>query len=260
MGRIEALFHRDCCNRLPIFADPVSAKHGKDSNNSYQQVAWKGLSASGPIALSTSDESPMSPTTVDVTIPEEAEILLVEDDREVAALYATWLEATHTVRTAADGVEALETADDAVDIVLLDRQLPKLSGTEVLTTIRERDLPCQVIVVSGAEPDFDLVSMEFDGYLVKPVTKGELRGAVEQTIAQANYGKKLQEFHALAQTRNVLDEEKTAAERESSEEYAGLEARLADVGRQLDAIAETVEYAAEATDTTTPDDEPGRDA
>jgi DNA-binding response OmpR family regulator len=202
----------------------------------------------------------MSSTTADVTIPEEAEILLVEDDRELAGLYAAWLEGTHTVRTAVDGVEALETVDDAVDIVLLDRQLPKLSGTEVLTTIRERDLSCQVVIVSGAEPDFDLIRMEFDGYLVKPVTKEELRSAVEQTIAQASYGEKLQEFHALAQTRNVLDEEKTAAERESSEEYAALEARLADVGRQLDAIAETIENAAETTDTTPPDDELDRDA
>ena len=149
----------------------------------------------------------MSPTTTDVTIPEEAEILLVEDDRELAALYAAWLEGIHTVRTAADGVEALETVDDTVDIVLLDRQLPKLSGTEVLTTIRERDLSCRVVIVSGAEPDFDLIRMEFDGYLVKPVTKEELRSAVEQTIAQASYGEKLQEFHALVQTRNVLDEE-----------------------------------------------------
>ena len=202
----------------------------------------------------------MSPTTTDVTIPEEAEILLVEDDRELAALYAAWLEGIHTVRTAADGVEALETVDDTVDIVLLDRQLPKLSGTEVLTTIRERDLSCQVVIVSGAEPDFDLIRMEFDGYLVKPVTKEELRSAVEQTIAQASYGEKLQEFHALVQTRNVLDEEKTAAERESSEEYAALEARLADVSRQLDAIAETIENAAETTDTTPPDDESDRDA
>ena len=149
----------------------------------------------------------MSSTTADVTIPEEAEILLVEDDRELVALYAAWLEGTHTVRTAVDGVEALEMVDDAVDIVLLDRQLPKLSGTEVLTTIRERDLSCQVVVVSGVEPDFDLIRMEFDGYLVKPVTKEELRSAVEQTIAQASYGEKLQEFHALVQTRNVLDEE-----------------------------------------------------
>jgi DNA-binding response OmpR family regulator len=198
----------------------------------------------------------MSSPTSDVTIPDEAEILLVEDDQELAALYAAWLEETHTVRTATDGVEALEIVDDEIDIVLLDRQFPKLSGKEVLSTIRERDLSCQVMVVSGVEPDFDLVSMEFDGYLVKPVTREELRNAVEQIIAQASYSKKLQEFYSLAQKRNVLDEEKTMDERELSEEYAELEARLGDVSRQLDDIAETVEDASEETDTTTPDSEP----
>jgi len=198
----------------------------------------------------------MSSPASDVTIPDEAEILLVEDDQKLAALYAAWLEETHTVRTVMDGVEALEIVDDEIDIVLLDRQLPKLSGKEVLSTIRGRDLSCQVVVVSGVEPGFDLVSMEFDGYLVKPVTKEELRTAVEQTIAQASYSKKLQEFHSLAQKRNVLDEGKTMAERESSEEYAKLEARLGDVSRQLDDIAETVEDASEETDTTTPDSDP----
>ena len=198
----------------------------------------------------------MSATTTDVTIPDEAEILLVEDDRELAALYAAWLEETHTVRTAVDGSEALEMVDEEVDIVLLDRQLPKLSGKEVLSTIRERELFCQVVIVSGVKPDFDLVSMEFDGYLVKPVTKEELWNAVEQTIAQASYRRKLQEFYTLAQKQNVLDEEKTVDERESSEEYAELEARLADVSQQLDDIAETVDDTAEATGSTTPNGKP----
>jgi DNA-binding response OmpR family regulator len=205
---------------------------------------------------STSDEPPMSATTSDATIPDEAEILLVEDDQELAALYAQWLEGTYTVRTVADGIAALEVVDDEVDVVLLDRQLPKLSGTEVLSTVRERDLSCQVVVVSGVEPDFDLVSMEFDGYLVKPVTEEELRNAVERTLARASYSKKLQEFHSLVQKRHVLDEEKTMAERESSEEYAELEARLDDVSRQLDDIAATVADPSEETEATTPDSEP----
>ena len=110
--------------------------------------------------------------------------------------------------------------------------------------------------MSGVEPDFDLVSMEFDGYLVKPVTEEELRNAVERTLARASYNKKLQEFHSLVQKRHVLDEEKTMAERESSEEYAELEARLDDVSRQLDDIAATVADPSEETEATTPDSEP----
>lgn len=185
----------------------------------------------------------MPKTISDKTNTDEATVLVVEDEQDIATLYGDWLQDKYTVYTAADGEEALTKIDAEIDVVLLDRQLPKLSGKEVLDTIRDRDLPCQVIIVSGVEPDFDLISMEFDGYLVKPVSKEEIRTAVRQTLTQSSYDEKLQEFYALSQKRSVLEDQKTEAELETSEEYAELEARLKEVTEHLDTIAETVENA-----------------
>ncbi|MDN4015335.1 response regulator, partial [Chryseobacterium gambrini] len=80
-------------------------------------------------------------------------------------------------------------------VVVLDRQLPGMEGGEVLEALRERGFDCQVIVASGVKPDLDLVRMEFDAYLVKPVSKDELRAAVRHALTRASYDDKLREFY-----------------------------------------------------------------
>ena len=65
----------------------------------------------------------------------DATVLVVDDEEAVADAYTAQLEGEYETRTAYSGKEALETVDDGVDIVLLDRRMPGRSGDEVL----ERD-------------------------------------------------------------------------------------------------------------------------
>jgi len=61
-----------------------------------------------------------------------ARILIVDDDVDVAETYASQLRDGYSVETVYDGAAALDALSPDVDIVLLDRQMPKLSGSEVL--------------------------------------------------------------------------------------------------------------------------------
>lgn len=193
-------------------------------------------------------------TTLGTTL-DEASVLVVEDDRDLAALYTVWLADTNTLQTATNGRETLELLDSGIDVVLLDRQLPTLSGEELLEIIRERDLPCRVIMASGVEPDFDLLDMEFDGYLVKPVTRDEVRTAVRRMLTEAMCDEKLREFRALSKKRTLLEERTTGYDRETNAEYAELETRLAEAGEQFDASVDAVGGVTETTDSTNIDDE-----
>ncbi|MFP9190513.1 response regulator transcription factor [Natronosalvus vescus] len=161
-------------------------------------------------------------------------VLIVEDEPDLATLYATWLEDRATVETAYSGTEALDAINGTVDIVLLDRRMPGLSGDTVLETIRERQLDCRVAMVTAVEPDFDIIGMGFDDYLVKPVSKSELLGTIDQLELRSTYDQQLQEFFALASKKALLDAEKTDAERKSSQEYAKLEDRLAVLRANVD--------------------------
>ncbi|ELY72485.1 response regulator [Natrinema pallidum] len=154
-------------------------------------------------------------------------VLIVEDEPDLADLYAAWLEDDCDVETVYDGNDALDAIDGSVDVVLLDRRMPGLSGDTVLDTIRERGLDCRVAMVTAVEPDFDIIRLGFDDYLVKPVSKGELVDIIDQLQLRASYNEKLQEFFALASKKALLDDQKTDAQRKSSQEYAELRDRLA---------------------------------
>jgi DNA-binding response OmpR family regulator len=168
--------------------------------------------------------------------PEHADpvVLVVEDEPDLAELYTAWLSEHCTVRTAYDGEEALRQIDGAIDIVLLDRRMPGLSGDEVLDTIRERDIDSRVAMVTAVEPDFDIVEMGFDDYLVKPVSATDLLDTVDQLLLRSTYDEQLQELFALASKKAILDSQKTEAELRASEEYARLEDRLAVLRAQID--------------------------
>jgi DNA-binding response OmpR family regulator len=80
-----------------------------------------------------------------------AKILIIDDDgivRDALAVFLT--RAGHDVAAAADGANGLLLfRNDRPDLVVLDRDLPALSGSEVLAGIRALDRKAAVIVLTG---------------------------------------------------------------------------------------------------------------
>ena len=161
-------------------------------------------------------------------------VLVVEDERDLSDLYRTWLGKTYRVRTARDGRAALDELDDEVDVVLLDRRMPDLSGDEVLDRIRERNLDCRIAMVTAVEPDTDIVDMAFDDYLVKPVSEEELVRTVENLRIRDEYGDGVKRLFSLASKKALLESEKDMLELESSSDYQRLCSDLGDLRADLD--------------------------
>lgn len=161
-------------------------------------------------------------------------VLIVEDERNLADLYAEWLRDAYTVKTAYGGEAALDLLDESVDVVLLDRRMPGLSGDEVLAVIRDRSLRTRVAIVSAANPEFDVIEMGFDAYVVKPVSKDELHDVVETMLSRAAYAERVQELFRLMETKAVLEAEKSAAELASNGAYEELEKRIATLENEVE--------------------------
>jgi CheY-like chemotaxis protein len=103
-------------------------------------------------------------------------ILVVDDNRDAAETLARLLALTgNTLRTAADGAEAIAAAAEfAPDVILLDIGLPKLDGYEVARRLREKPTtkPLVIVAVTGWGQDQDRQKAKaagFDGHLVKPL-------------------------------------------------------------------------------------------
>jgi DNA-binding response OmpR family regulator len=152
-------------------------------------------------------------------------VLVVDDEEEVADVYALRLRGEYDTRVAYGGQEALEKVDDDVDVVLLDRRMPDISGDGVLDNVRADDLDCRVVMVTAVDPDVDIIEMPFDDYLCKPVDKDTLLSAIEQQLESQAYDEGLTEYMSVAAKLGVLEAEKPTAELQDSDEYQDLKAR-----------------------------------
>jgi len=99
-------------------------------------------------------------------------ILLVEDHEDTRQIFPMILKQKgHFVETAATGEEALALAGSHVfDIVISDLGLPDLSGTDLMSTLRER-YSLRGVAVSGYGMEEDIrrsKSAGFDYHLTKP--------------------------------------------------------------------------------------------
>jgi DNA-binding response OmpR family regulator len=170
-------------------------------------------------------------------------VLVVEDEPDLADLYAAWLDDEYRVRTAYGGQEALDQLDevgDDVAAILLDRRMPGLSGDEVLSAVRERGIDCRVAMVTAVEPDFDILKMGFDDYLVKPVTSDTLKEMVVGLLQRGEYDTEMQELFSLTSKKAMLETEKSATELADNDEYQRLTERISELRSQADQSLEAV--------------------
>lgn len=102
-------------------------------------------------------------------------ILYVEDEPEIRVNITEYLESYFgTVHVAKDGKEALEAYNNHhPDVLLLDINLPYLSGLEVATKVREKDQSVKIIMLTAhTEKDKLLTAtgLKLTKYLVKPIS------------------------------------------------------------------------------------------
>lgn len=172
--------------------------------------------------LTNRDSLNLDMTATDPGDTPEAVVLVVEDNTSLRALFEQWLTPVYDVLTAATGDGALDLVSASVDVVLLDRNLPELSGDDVLGRIRARGLDCKVAMVTAVDPSTAIVDMDFDEYLVKPVDRPELLRTVEALTARYDYAEMVNRYFELTAKLGVLETTHTAAVLEADENYRQL--------------------------------------
>ena len=173
--------------------------------------------------------------------PNDATVLVVDDEPMVVDSFALQLERWYTVRRAYGGEEALSVVDGDVDVVLLDRRMPDRSGDAVLRELRERGVEVQVVMVTAVDADFDVLPMPFDGYVEKPVAGDDLHEAVEKQLAVRRYDERVSEFFATTDKLAALEADKPAGALEANEEYRQLKERHETLEAELGTLFETVD-------------------
>ena len=120
-------------------------------------------------------------------------VLIVDDSESNRYVLATWLRrAGYDVLEAATGTEALRIfGDGLLDLVVLDINLPDMSGYQVCEAIkanlRPRAVPVLHVSATATEPQDRSEGLRrgADGYLVEPVEREELLASVEALLRGA---------------------------------------------------------------------------
>ncbi|MEV6969467.1 response regulator transcription factor [Hamadaea sp. NPDC051192] len=111
-------------------------------------------------------------------------ILVVEDERLLAEAIAEWLrDDAHAVDVALDGEAALDRLGvNDYDVVVLDRDLPKVHGDDVCREVVASESAARVLMLTAAAEIGDRVnglSLGADDYLPKPFAFAELAARVQ---------------------------------------------------------------------------------
>lgn len=123
-------------------------------------------------------------------------VVILEDDQEQADLLIAWLEgAGHVCESFSDGASFIKNySKESYDVVLLDWMVPKHSGLDVLTHLRDKlDPLVPVVFITQRDSEQDIViglKAGADDYIVKPVRQGETLARIGAIARRVGFGEK----------------------------------------------------------------------
>lgn len=126
-------------------------------------------------------------------------VLIIDDEPYLPHQFARYLKKNgYDVYTAADGEAGLaELQRNTIDLVLLDLRLPKLSGLEVLTRIRQLDPDVPVVILTAygdVETAVSAMKMGAVDYLLKGFDLAELRLVVQRALETSAMSRELRQL------------------------------------------------------------------
>ena len=122
-------------------------------------------------------------------------ILLVDDDGTFLKMVKDWLSEKYRVTIVTSGTQALMyIADNTPDLILLDYEMPVISGPQVLEMIRSESKvdSIPVIFLTGKgdrESVMKVLALKPDGYLLKSMERAKLIAAVDEFFEKQKYQK-----------------------------------------------------------------------
>lgn len=157
-------------------------------------------------------------------------VLVVEDEDSQREMYTRWLD-HYAVESTQEEEEIYDLVDEGMDVVLLDRVLQDFKGDEIAENLKEAYPELQIVMVTAVDPEIDILDLEIDDYLVKPVRRKQVHEAVDRALNRMDKTSKKRELLSLASKKTVLDRSFAA---EDQERYEDVKERIEELRTEID--------------------------
>jgi two-component system, LytTR family, response regulator len=116
-------------------------------------------------------------------------IIIVDDEslaRRGLQLRLKEIEGVEVIAECANGREALAAiAEHAPDLVLLDIQMPGMSGFDVVANLQQDNMPLVIFVTAFDEYAVEAFNVHAVDYLLKPIESDRLESAISRAVGRA---------------------------------------------------------------------------
>lgn len=160
-------------------------------------------------------------------------VLIVEDDENQSRMYGRWMEKFAEVREAKN-IEKAESQLDGVDIVFVDRILEGSDrGEELLEKLDSNADQVYKVVLTVLTADFNIIRMDIDDYLVKPVSRKDMIAAIDRSVENRMKTNAERNLQALLLKKDLLMQEYTIKELEENEEFNQLTQQIDELSGKI---------------------------
>jgi len=159
-------------------------------------------------------------------------VFIIDDEEEMVVFLEDCLSDRYVVKSDTNAVRALQRINNSIDVVLLDRKMPEMSGDELLGILREKGLDVQIAMITGVKPTKEIMKMPFDDYLVKPVEEPEVLGLIDTLMTRKQYHRASQRFFRNISKMKALQR----ADHAETEEYDQLAEQTTDLREEINQI------------------------
>jgi DNA-binding response OmpR family regulator len=132
----------------------------------------------------------------------QKQILVIEDERDIADLIRLHLEdLNHIVTVARDGNTGLrKSSTGSWDLIILDLRLPGIDGLEICRQLRQRSEYVPILMLTSKSSELDrVVGLEVgaDDYVIKPFSVLELMARVKAILRRTELSERPHEISQL---------------------------------------------------------------
>lgn len=119
-----------------------------------------------------------------------AKVLIIEDDESIRRLLRyDLIHAGHDAKSARDGQEGFDLAmQDNYDVILIDWMLPKLSGIDIVSQLRQQHSQAVLFMITAKDDEEDILEAfeaGVDDYLIKPFSPRQLQARIQAHLRRS---------------------------------------------------------------------------